>query len=206
MNESEISRLFAKHDTPRLSVGFGFMVIAIAVELSFAIMMAYGGYSNELAVGIGISYSVAAIASIVGGFPFVRSVVGPIRTSLICLVAPLVIQFLFVTKFIYFLVRLPFLIFRAFIRKKPKPRRKAPTPKPNRLEKLVHLRVGNTVTFTPPGEGAVIGVIKRINAKSTTVVDQTGVTWRVPHDESERIIRSKAAPKVKNIRQLELVR
>lgn len=209
MSGAEMTKQFVEYHTPRLLAGLGFMVIAIIIELIFATMMVYGGYSDELAIGIGISYATAAIASIVGALPFVGSIgrVSPIKSVLICLIAPLVIQFQFITWFQYFLARLLFTILRSFRRRKPKPRRIAYVPKPNRLGKLVRVRLGNTVTFTPPGEDAVIGIVKRINAKSTTVVTQSGEAWRVPHDESGRIVRAKASPiKAKSIRQLELVR
>lgn len=209
MNGAEMTKQFVEHHTPRLLAGLSFMVVAIVVELIFATMMAYGGYSDELAIGIGISYATAAIVSIVGALSFVSALVpgSLIKSVLVCLIAPLVIQFQFITWFLYFLVRLPFTILRSFKRRKPRSRKKAPLAKPNRLEKLVRVRLGDTVTFTPPGEDAVIGVVRRVNAKSTTVVAQSGETWRVPHDESETIVRTKAAPiKVKSIRQLELVK
>ncbi len=71
-------------------------------------------------------------------------------------------------------------------------------------EKWVDVKVGDTVTFEPPNEDTVIGVVRRINAKSTTIVSQTGETWRVPHDSCGKIV--KTSSRHTKPKQLELVK
>ncbi len=103
---------------------------------------------------------------------------------------------------------LPFFVAYSKIKRKPNQRKKkSKRSQESRISKLAELKIGDTVTFEPPNEDPVIGIVRRINAKSTTIVSQTGEIWRVPHGLGGKIVKTSSRRTMPNKpRQLELVK
>ncbi len=188
--------------TQRHLVGVSLVLIAISAEFFFLGKLISGGYREDFLLGVGLSYAFAAILFIWDTLPVTKDFRfrNPLKAVIVFLVAPLAIQLFIPSSLLIYLFKLIFVKPKAKVLKK-KAKRKS------RLEKLAPLQVGSTVTFTPPNEAPIIGVVRRINLKSTTVISQTDESWRVPHDDSEIIVRAKPAPiKTKSVRKLELVK
>jgi hypothetical protein len=65
---------------------------------------------------------------------------------------------------------------------------------------MLDFRIGDRVTFQPPGEGEVVGMLTRYNRKTVTVITDDGRHWNVsPHLIRKQISSASATSKASNI-------
>ncbi|MBQ0820049.1 hypothetical protein KBI52_07455 [Microvirga sp. HBU67558] len=58
---------------------------------------------------------------------------------------------------------------------------------------MLEFRIGDRVTFQPPGQGPLEGMLTRYNKKTVTVITDTGQTWNVSPTLLSRIKPAKGA-------------
>ncbi len=65
---------------------------------------------------------------------------------------------------------------------------------------MLDFRIGDRVTFQPPGEGEVSGMLTRYNKKTVTVITDDGRHWNVsPHLIRKQVPPAAAATKASSI-------
>jgi hypothetical protein len=65
---------------------------------------------------------------------------------------------------------------------------------------MLDFRIGDRVTFQPPGEGEVVGMLTRYNKKTVTVITDEGRHWNVsPHLIRKQVPSGSATPKASNV-------
>lgn len=63
----------------------------------------------------------------------------------------------------------------------------------NALKKIVEFKLGDLVSFTPPGKKKLIGIIVRLNTQSISVITLDEVKWTVPVQAIKKIKPSKTS-------------
>ena len=58
---------------------------------------------------------------------------------------------------------------------------------------MLEFKIGDRVTFQPPGQGPLEGMLTRYNKKTVTVITDTGQTWNVSPTLLSRIKPAKGA-------------
>ena len=65
---------------------------------------------------------------------------------------------------------------------------------------MLEFKIGDRVTFQPPGQGPLVGMLTRYNKKTVTVITDTGQQWNVSPSVLSRVKPDKgtntAAPDV----------
>jgi hypothetical protein len=65
---------------------------------------------------------------------------------------------------------------------------------------MLDFRIGDRVTFQPPGEGDIVGMLTRYNKKTVTVITDDGRHWNVsPHLIRKQAPAASSSSKTSNV-------